>query len=440
MSLPTATQRHADEHTALLETIQAAFESLANRMAPSVVTIRADRRADRSQSVGPWAEDPQSGVGAGVILDEKGAILTSQHVIEEAVAIHVTLHDGRRLHAKTVAADRRADLAVIRVHAEGLAPAEFGDARNLHRGHIVLVMGNPLGLSIDGQVAISQGVVAAVGRPLPETFGRQEDRYYGDMVQTTARIGPGNSGGPLIDIHGRVVGIVTAMCARSSETSGFGFAVPIDARTKALIDKLVRGQRIEYGYLGIRVGCLDEAARRAAGLTANEGVLLDAVLEGDPAQRAGLRKDDIIVAVDGRLIQSPDELIQRIGAAPPDKPIEIGFVRDGLRRTVGVRVVARHGDEPPGSVSAPTISFRGAVLGCVDPPMRAVANLPAQALLVLVVNEDTPAQRSGLMPGDIVVRLEGEPLPPDAGARFAGLRDDVLLGLANGGSVLVKAE
>ncbi len=264
-SLPATTQQQFDKHTVLLETIQAAFESLVDRTAPSVVTIRADRHVDRSRSIEPWEEELQSGVGAGVILDMNGAILTSQHVIEKAVAIHVILHDGRQLHAKVVTADRRADLAVIRVHGEGLVPIELGDATSLRRGQIVLAMGNPLGLSNDGQVVVSQGVVAAVGRPLPETFGRQEDRYYGDMIQTTARIGPGNSGGPMIDIHGRVVGIVTAMCARSSETSGFGFAVPIDGRTKALIEKLVRGQQIEYGYLGIRVGRLDEGARRSAG-------------------------------------------------------------------------------------------------------------------------------------------------------------------------------
>ncbi len=163
-------------------------------------------------------------------------------------------------------------------------------------------------------------------------------------------------------------------------------------------------------------------------------------MEGNPAQRAGLRKGDIIVAVDGKTIQSPDELIQRIGAAPPDKPIIIGYMRESVRRNVSVRVAARHGVESSPSESAPNIMFRGAVLAHIKPDMRAVSNLPTQALLVLVVNEDTPTQRAGLMPGDIVVRLEGQPLPPDAAASFAGLRGDVLLGLANGGSFLVKAE
>ncbi|HVP10411.1 MAG TPA: trypsin-like peptidase domain-containing protein, partial [Phycisphaerae bacterium] len=213
------------ERATLLERVQQAFETIVDCVSPSAVTIQAQASPDEREAGGGSGPEPCVNTGAGVIIRDDGTILTSQHVIEGAGLIHVTLHDGRRLRARLVAADARADLAVIRIQAEKLTVAELGDAETLRRGHLVLALGNPLGLAVDGQVAVNQGVVSAIGRPLPDTLGRREDRYYGDMIQTTVRAGPGDSGGPLLDIHGRVVGIMTAAGGQDGGGEGFGFAV-----------------------------------------------------------------------------------------------------------------------------------------------------------------------------------------------------------------------
>jgi serine protease Do len=372
-----------------------------------------------------------------VIIRADGTILTSQHVIDGAATIHVGLFDGRRLRARLIGADARADLAVIRIQAGDLAVAELGDAGRLRRGHIVLSLGNPLGLSVDGQVAVNQGVVSAIGRPLPDALGRREDRYYGDMIQTTIRAGPGDSGGPLIDIHGRVVGIMTAAggAGRGGET--FGFAMPMNDHTKAIIERLIEGQRIDYGYLGLEVRELNRPKANTAGAAVEQGVCIDSVLADGPAQRAGLRKGDVIVTVDGKAVKSPDHFVQLVGAVGPDRQVEIEFARESKRQKVGITLIRRpvttQQDQP-----SRNFAFRGAVLGEVRPDMSEAANVPENARLVLMINDGSPAARSGLTPGDVVVRANGEMLGPDAAARLAELRGDVLLGLANGGSVLVK--
>jgi S1-C subfamily serine protease len=315
-----------DDGLSLLARMQEALEAIVDRASPATVTIYAQAEPDKRDAAGEESSrEAWTSTGGGVIIRADGTILTSQHVIDGAATIHVGLFDGRRLRARLIGADARADLAVIRIQAGDLAVAELGDAGRLRRGHIVLALGNPLGLSVDGQVAVNQGVVAAIGRPLPDALGRREDRYYGDMIQTTIHAGPGDSGGPLIDIHGRVVGIMTAAggTARGGET--FGFAMPMNAHTKAIIERLMEGQRIDYGYLGLEVRELNRPKANIAGSAVEQGVCIDSVLADGPAQRAGLRKGDVILTVDGKAVKSPDHFVQLVGAVGPDRQVEIEF-------------------------------------------------------------------------------------------------------------------
>jgi S1-C subfamily serine protease len=182
-----------------LQRFQDALEALVERIGPTVVAIQTDRRPSPGEAA---AGNPLAWVasGSGVIVRGDGMVLTSQHVIEGAIAIHVTLNDGRFFRARRIAADPRADLAIIQIGADHLAAAELGDVREVRRGQIVLALGNPLGLAADGQAAVSLGIVSAIGRPLPGALGKDEDRHYGDMIQTSAAINPGHSGGPLVDI------------------------------------------------------------------------------------------------------------------------------------------------------------------------------------------------------------------------------------------------
>jgi len=430
----------ADEAIAFLEKLQNAFESLTARVEPSVVAIRADRGPGDPKTATTPSPDVWLSDGVGVVVRPDGVILTNQHVIEGASVIRVTLRDGRCLRATLLGADARADLAVLRVQAEELPAAELGDAAKVRRGHLVLAFGFPLGVSGDGSPAVTQGVVAAVGRPLPDSFGKTEDRYYGNMVQPTIRVRPGDSGGPLIDIHGRVIGLMTAAGGADTTNEGVGLAVPIDARTKGIIQKLVERRRVAYGYMGIEVGEAKGFGVQANRASPGRGVRVDSVAPSGPAARAGLREGDLILTVEGTEVRSPDHFVQFVGGFGPGKSVAIQFQRDSRLDKAVVELSHRPQPSPPDSRPPRTITFRGAVLGEVSPAMRVAANLPDGAMLVIMVNTGSPAHHAGLTPGDVIVRMDGESLRLETPVRLASFHEDVLLGLANGSSVLVKPD
>ncbi|HWL92998.1 MAG TPA: trypsin-like peptidase domain-containing protein [Phycisphaerae bacterium] len=421
----------------ILQQVQDAIVKLVRRVDPCVVTIQADRMpsnlgGDEDVPARTWMS-----TGAGVIIRRDGMILTSQHVIDRASAIYVVLHDGRTVQAIPIAEDRRADLAVIRITGGEYQAAQLAESDSVKRGNIVVALGNPLGLAGDGQAAVSHGVISAIGRPLPENFGRDEDRYYGDMIQTTAPISPGNSGGPLIDIHGCVVGIITAVSTRSDGHEGIGFAVPINRHTRAIVDRLLRGQPIEYGYLGVEVEPVPSSPRSSGDSTSRDGVVVNSVFPGGPAERAGLRGGDRIVTVNGEPARSVENFVRIIGALGPQHVASIRFVRAEKKRTANVTLTRRPSGEPK-AMPEVRLSFRGAELGTVKPATRLMANLPENALLVMRVDGDSPADRAGLTPGDIVVRVDGNSISQSSFEAFSDQGREIVLGLANGGSIIVK--
>ncbi len=423
----------------LLEQIQEALADLVEETGPSIVAIQANQNPTGLGRNKDWTARPWASTGSGVIIRKDGMILTSQHVIEGAVAIQVVLHDGRRVMARRVAADRRSDLAIIRIKTNDLRPASLRNVEDLRRGHIVIAMGNPLGLSSDGQAAVSHGLISAIGRPLPDSFGDAEDRFYGEMIQTTAPINPGNSGGPLIDVHGQVVGIIAAVSTRADGREGIGFAVPISSHTRAIIEKLLRGQPIEYGYLGVQVDEPSARQRRSAKLKGKEGVLIDSVFPNGPAAAAGLCGGDIVLSVDDTPIRTVEEFIRTIGSAGSGREVEIGFIRGDTRSVLRVGLVSR-----PSSRNQPlpqaSILLRGASLGPVEQGMQAMANLPERSLLVLRVKSGSSADQAGLSPGDVIIQIDGEPLALGSLVRLSASDQEILIGLANGGSVLLKPD
>ncbi len=422
----------ADNPTAFLEKLQWAYAALAERVSPSVVAIRSTGSPSGvSEAEGPG---PVVTTGSGLIVRKDGVILTSQHVVSDALAIDVMLSDGRRYRARVLAADERSDLAVLRIQATDLPIVKWGDADRLERGHIVLAMGNAHGASGDGRAVVSAGLVGGVGRALPNTFGRESDRYYGAMIQFSAPIGPGNSGGPLIDIHGNVVGVVTA---RGLDGAGVGYAVPIDRHTRRIINRLQSGRQFEYGYFGAEVS--QSSHGHETDVSRPAGAMIVSVERDGPADLAGLCHGDRVTSVAGEPIGSNHAFVRLVGELEVERVVSVEFVRDGKRHVADVTI----GRRPPHVAESGRhrrMDFRGATLGEVSARVRAYANLPQEALLVMLVRADTPAHRAGLNPGDVVVRLEGAPPTPEALASIAFASDrDVLLGLANGGSVLVKA-
>ncbi|HXF98566.1 MAG TPA: trypsin-like peptidase domain-containing protein [Gaiellaceae bacterium] len=286
---------------------------VAERLAPSVANLRVTRRV-RGGVVG--------GGGSGVVITPDGFMLTSAHVVAGARrAIHASFVDGREAGAQVVGADPLSDLAVLRVDGDGLPPAALGDADRLRVGQLVVAIGNPYGFAS----SVTAGVVSALGRSLPTRAGRVVD----NVIQTDAALNPGNSGGALADGRARVVGIATAVAG-----VGLGLAVPINAATRRIVAALMREGRFRRAYIGIAGGPRPLPPRVAARLGRRSGVEVVDVVEGTPAARAGLRPEDIVVALGGVPVTGVGDLQRLMTEELIGTPVEVVVVREGRELTL----------------------------------------------------------------------------------------------------------
>jgi S1-C subfamily serine protease len=289
---------------------------VAERLSPSVANLQVTRRVRGGRVA--------AGAGSGVALTADGFLLTSAHVVAGSGRGRASFPDGRDLPFAVVGSDPLSDLAVLRAEEGDLAPAELGDAEALRVGQLVVAIGNPHGLA----GSVTTGVVSALGRSLP-VGGRRTMRVIDNVVQTDAALNPGNSGGALADSAGRVVGVNTAVAG-----IGLGLAVPINDATRRLIGALMSDGRVRRAYLGIAGGPrpLPPAARRAAG--ADAAVEVVSVEPGSPAERAGLRPEDLIVAVAGEPVTSVADLQRVMVADVIGRPVELAVVRGGTTRAL----------------------------------------------------------------------------------------------------------
>lgn len=320
------------------------FADVVERINPAVVNIDAtargrDSRRRRERTGLPDPPDPfdfgaprerdvpHRGAGSGFIIDADGSILTNNHVIDRAERITVKLSDGRTMRARVVGADGDTDIALIKVDGQtGLPVAPLGDSSTLRMGEWVCAIGNPLGY----EHTVTVGVVSFLGRKL---FDMSLDNY----IQTDAAINFGNSGGPLINARGEVIGINAAI---SSRASSIGFAVPINGASAILPQLRARGH-VSRGYMGVMLRDVDADLERSLKLTVNHGALVQDVTSGSPAERAGLKAYDIVVSLDERSIGNDDQLIREIAARAPGSPAHLRFVRDGHEQSVTVKLAER---------------------------------------------------------------------------------------------------
>ena len=320
------------------------FADVAERINAALVNIEAtskqsrDLRPRRDDGTGLLERDfdgPQQGVGSGFLIDRDGYILTNQHVIEGADRITITMADGRSLRGEVVGADPAIDVALLRVHAEGqLTEAPLGNSDHLRVGEWVCAIGNPLGY----KHSVTVGVVSFIGRKL-------FDASLDDYIQTDAAINFGNSGGPLINAAGEVVGINSAI---SSRASNIGFAVPIN-QAVAVLPQLKSLGRVSRGYIGVGLTDITPELRRALALAISKGAVVEDIKTGSPAERSGLRPYDVIVDVDGRQVVNNEELIRYISSRPPGSVVRVEILRDGRQELTSVKLAERPPRDPSGT-------------------------------------------------------------------------------------------
>jgi serine protease Do len=312
------------------------FADVAERINAAVVNIDATsktsrdvrpRRGDDPDGSGRDFDGPRQGSGSGFFIDREGFILTNQHMIAGAERITVTMADGRSFRAQVVGSDPAIDVALLRVKAEGTFPeAPLGNSDDLRVGEWVCAIGNPLGYVH----SVTVGVVSFIGRKL-------FDASLDDYIQTDAAINFGNSGGPLINAAGQVVGINSAI---SSRASNIGFAVPIN-QAVAILPQLKAHGRVARGFIGVGLTDVTPSLQRVLNLSVSKGAMVQDVSAGSPAERAGLRPYDIVLDVEGRQVLNNEELIRDISARQPGTVARLDILRDGRRQAMQVKLAER---------------------------------------------------------------------------------------------------
>ncbi|CAH1001134.1 Putative serine protease HtrA [Neolewinella maritima] len=306
----------------------------ARRTTPAVVHV--DARVigrDRATVKALFGREENSGTtggeGSGVIYSADGYIVTNYHVIQAADRVMVTTSDRRRYTATVVGTEPKSDLAVLKIEADSLPFLELADSDEAEPGQWVLAVGSPLGLTS----TVTAGIVSAKGRSL--SILRDADAIE-SFIQTDAAVNPGNSGGPLVDAEGRLLGINTAIASKTGRFQGYSFAIPINL-VQRIVDDIITYGSFRRALLGVEISTLTESDIKRLGLRGrSEGVLVDAVFPGAAAALGGLRVNDLIVAVDGRAIRDLPELTEIIGRARPGDRLELGIVRNNKRRDVPI--------------------------------------------------------------------------------------------------------
>ena len=293
--------------------------SVVERVRPSVVNI--DTVAQVQTAFGVF---PQQGAGSGVIVSPDGYILTNNHVVEGAQQIKVTLLSGKTLAARLIGADRFSDLAVLKVDATRLPGAQLGTSGGLRVGQLAVAIGNPFGLGH----TVTVGVVSALNRSI-----QVPGLVIENLIQTDAAINPGNSGGPLVNVAGEVIGVNTMAMRNGS----IGFAIPANL-VKMLLPQLAEKGRVEWGWLGVSIAEVSEDDLDRLKLRAARGVLVRGVMPGEPADKGGVRANDVIVGIDGTRLETPRDLQRVVSSTPVGKKVRVVLMRDGQETEIEVTI------------------------------------------------------------------------------------------------------
>lgn len=415
--------------------LRTSYAEIVNRVSPAVVTIRTESRA-RAPRQFPFMEDPffrrffgapstpapeqpVRGLGSGVIVTADGYILTNFHVIDGAEQIEVDLKDRRTASAKVIGSDAPSDLAVLKIDEGGLSPLALADSDKVQVGDVVLAIGNPLGI---GQT-VTLGIISAKGRRTGLSNGSFED-----FLQTDAPINRGNSGGALIDSNGDLVGINSQILSPSGGSIGIGFAIPSNM-ARDVLDQLVKHGKVTRGHLGVVVQPVTEDIAASLKLNDAKGVIVSQLQPGGAAERAGLKRGDVILALNGQVVSDPNSFRNEVAGTPPGRTITLRIWRDGseqeLRPTLGEFVPEERPARPSeGSAPEQGAGDNGKLGMTLQPLTPAIArdlgiSADTQGLVVMEIDRFGPAADAGIQSGDVIEQVNQKPVRSVAELRAA---------------------
>jgi len=439
-------QADATRNTAVatmpIDSLSTAFERVARIVEPSVVNISTEQIVrggglpdgfgemfgDNSPFgffFGQPRDQKQKSLGSGFVVDERGYILTNDHVVKDATKIKVRLQDGRELSGTVVGTDPQTDLAVIKVNESNLPVVKLANSDQVKVGQWVLAFGSPFGL----EQTMTAGIISAKGRYMTGA--------YDNFLQTDAAINPGNSGGPLVNLNGEVVGINTLILSQSGGFQGVGFAIPATMADN-VYRQLIASGKVTRGWLGVGIQEITPELAKSFGLKTADGVLVSQVEPNSPAAKAGLQPEDVILEYNGKETKSPRELSMAVADTKIGIPAKLKVFRDGRMMSINVAV----GEKPVERVEARTDPVdptkpEGVKLGVtvenVTPEVARQLNLPSAAgALVMDVQSGSPADEGGVRRGDIIREINHKPIN-NASDLQSTARD-----LKSGNTVLLK--
>jgi len=453
---PAAAPLDASSVSPLLSLDQA-METLAARVTPAIVNVAVTSKTKPDLAEGQTPDDMQQffgqffgqpmprmrpepqiehGIGSGVIISPDGYIVTNRHVIDGAVDVRVTMSDRKILQAKLIGSDPLTDLAVIKIDGHDLPSVPWGDSTELRPGQTVLAFGNPFGL----RFSVTRGIVSALNRPNPYA---DDPRKPGGFIQTDAAINQGNSGGPLVDARGEVVGINTFLISPSGAFSGMGFAIPSQI-VRPTVETLIRDGKVTHGYMGIGISDVTPENAKFFDLSDANGAVISQVETDSPAAKAGLKTGDVITELNGKKVSDASDLQVAVGQMKPGSEIKLNVLRDGKSMTVPVTLEAMGSRDKEGNEVSenPQGKMRwGIGLADVTPEIRQQLQAPSNihGAVVEQVKPGSPADDAGLRQGDVITQVNRKDVQDAAGVKdalssVAKGQDALVLIWSNGGS------
>lgn len=350
----------------------------------------------------------EHGIGSGIIISPEGYIVTNGHVVGGATQIRVTLNDRRVFPAKMIGEDKLNDIAVIKIEAKNLTSVAWGDSTKLHPGQSVLAFGSPFGYF---QFSVTRGIVSALNRPNPYS---DDPRKPGAFIQTDAAINQGNSGGPLVDAHGELVGINTFIITNNGSFAGAGFAIPSQI-VRSSAEAIIKDGKVHHGYLGISMNDVTPDNASFFSLPDATGAIVSQVTPDSPASSAGLKNGDVLRDLNGNKIVNGGALQVAVSQLSPGNNIALGILREGKPEMINVKVGEFHGDKEAAESGEPD-QHQGGKLGIavndLTPQIREQLNVPklVNGAAIESVRPASPAEDAGLTPGDIIVEINRHPV------------------------------